>query len=203
MTIRRVQKTPRAGGRGLLAILKLTAQWLFGRPSLYGIPASCPVLGLGETVYNEPWEPAGLATGPAAALLANWKASKREEEWRRLSLAKRAARILSVNRTVLVPPGGVSGLLRLPVPPTDCMDEARMERLGIVRGYPQALSVLAIPGGRRFGSSRCEGAEELASVLYTVPTHSRAVRSPAYPWSVGPAESEFPDADGSTPSEPT
>ena len=30
------------------------AQWLLGRPSLYGVPASLPFLGLGETVYREP-----------------------------------------------------------------------------------------------------------------------------------------------------
>ncbi len=74
---------PGPGGGGIGSILKLAAQWALGRPALYGIPASLPFLGLGETIYKEPWEPRGMATGPAAALLANWEASKREEVWRK------------------------------------------------------------------------------------------------------------------------
>ena len=43
-----------------------TAQWLLGRPSLYALPASLPMLRLGEMVYHPAKEPSSLSHAAAA-----------------------------------------------------------------------------------------------------------------------------------------
>jgi len=166
------EKLP-AGHSGWGGLVRLAAQWLFGRPSLYGVPASLPWLGLGETSYKEPWNPRGIALGHAAALLSNWDASFVEAEVR-----KRKAREV----TTLIRDGEpigtlqVRGNLRLPVLlPTDCRSSATMETLarsGVVAGYPAALDSISDVERRLAGSAPCPIADRLARDLMTVPVHS-------------------------------
>jgi hypothetical protein len=150
-------------------IAKLAAQWAFGRPSLYGIPASLPFLGLGETTYKEPWEPRGMSTGPAAALLVNWEPSKREEEARRgevveaLSLAGRARPELH--------PAGVPGQLRMPVLSPRETAGGPSHRDGLGPAYPDVLGSLSDVQERSAKNKRFYGAERLVSELETYPTH--------------------------------
>ena len=60
---------PRAPRGSFRDLLLLTAQWLFGRPSLYWIPASLPFLGLGETLYKAPHPIGGISTLAAGVLV--------------------------------------------------------------------------------------------------------------------------------------
>ena len=165
---------PGPGGGGIGSVLKLAAQWALGRPALYGIPASLPFLGLGETKYKEPWEPRGMATGPAAALLANWEASKREEETRRSNgirtIVRKAVcsqyRLLGANATQ---PNG--GWLRLAVAQRPELPEIENLIQGAAPGYPKILEEIGVLQNIPGVECSLENAKVLTRDLVTLPTH--------------------------------
>lgn len=160
------------GDGGLAEIAKLFAQWAFGRPSLYGIPASLPCLGLGETMYKQPWEPMGMSAGPAAALRENWKPSKREEKDRRES-AESVAGSTEYISLISGDARAVSGRLRAPrLRPSDATCVKSLSRNGWAVGYP--LSLADLPElTDRLTMADAAGSRILARKLFTVPTHSR------------------------------
>jgi hypothetical protein len=167
-----------SGTGGLSKIAKLAAQWAFGRPSLYGIPASLPFLGLGETTYKEPWEPSGMSAGPAAALLVNWEPSKREEEGRRRYAADRCANSGSgephsdsVGGPSICRKDGTIGFLR--VPELVAYPETQAARVvdGHTPGYPQPLVELNSLRGRILRAKEFPGARALVVRLRTGPSH--------------------------------
>ncbi|HEX2189850.1 MAG TPA: DegT/DnrJ/EryC1/StrS family aminotransferase, partial [Longimicrobiaceae bacterium] len=83
---------PHAAAEAKTAAL-VAAQWLLGRPGVYGIPASIPGLGLGETVYHDPAPPEGITRAAAALVRHGREASRREGEARRASAAALLARL--------------------------------------------------------------------------------------------------------------
>jgi hypothetical protein len=177
---------PRAGG-GAAKISRLAAQWAFGRPSLYGIPASLPFLGLGETTYKEPWEPRGMSTGPAAALLVNWGPSKMEEDLRRAhGPAGFGCQIDGGSHLAgyLLPiPGkygsAVSiGWLRIPVITTCEVSTLQQARRGVQRGYPTTLADILETNFVDEAKDR-PGATKLARMLATFPVHRWCVSQSA------------------------
>lgn len=164
---------PRHGWNDLVAA---TAQWAFGRPSVYGIPAAIPSLRLGETVYRPAHRPRSLSAA-AATLVARALRSARAEVTARRSNA--AALTIAADEggdieAIRCIPGAVGGMLRFPITDTG----ARVERpeLGVLRGYPRTLR-------QEPEAQRClepgpdlPGAEELRRTLFTLPTHSRVTR---------------------------
>jgi len=166
------------------AIGRVLGQWLFGRPSLYGLPAAIPQLGLGTTHYRLPWPPREIGPCPAAALLANWQVSDREEVARRTNGERLTIAVKALEDLGFVTPQpkasmAVSGYLRFPMlAPSGSIPtiyERHLNELGIMRSYPTTLQELAgtdqsIPGYR--------GAERLSRRLWTLPTHSRL----RHPW---------------------
>ena len=169
-----IQNSSHTGG---LAIVKLAAQWALGRPSLYGIPASLPLLGLGETAYREPWEPSTMSPGPAAALLLNWEPSKREEAARRQFAAECVRRSAGGSRwpqvvsELAASSDRAGGFLRLPflADTTERID--RNARAGFAKGYPQCLAELAPIQDRLLPLGDLSGAQELVKRLRTAPVH--------------------------------
>ena len=70
-------------GAQVSSAAKLVIQWLLGRPSLYGLPASIPWLGLGQTHFK-PLKPVTDIGGLAAGmLLSAWEVSVAEVVVRR------------------------------------------------------------------------------------------------------------------------
>ncbi len=170
---------PGAADEAKTAVLT-AAQWLLGRPEVYGIPASIPGLGLGETVYHEPSPPSAITRAAAALLLHGRDASRREGEVRRAVAASLLARLPRGPgvRPVRVPEAGVPGYLRLPLRAAGGMSglaaPARARRLGVAGSYPTVLS--GVPQLRRLlagTEARWPGAEALVRELVTLPTHSR------------------------------
>ncbi len=175
------------GGVGRLArpnsplsgLAKLTAQWVAGRPSLYGVPASIPALGLGTTVYKEPSEPTELSGSACAVLARVWAAAEAENAVRRrngerLARAVGAASHLS---SLCVSSDAHPGYLRFPllVPPAlrPLANGRAAQRLGIIGGYPTPLSAVAALRSRCVNAEDgFEGAQALAEGLVTLPTHS-------------------------------
>jgi hypothetical protein len=172
------------GDSGLLAeirnSLSLWAQWALGRPQLYGIPRSIPLLSLGETLYRSPKAVAGIACSAAAALLATHAAAWREAEVRKSNAHEMLSRIRGDEslKTITVSDDSVAGFLRLPIRAVGREGRSdpasRGSRLGIARSYPLALPDLPALACSRIESNRAyPGAATLVRELVTLPTHSR------------------------------
>jgi dTDP-4-amino-4,6-dideoxygalactose transaminase len=156
----------------------LLAQWLLARPALYGIPASLPFLGLGDTIYRPPHHPRGMSTFALGVLSRSLASAEREAEVRRANAARLLAATSRSGGSVTAvrsPTAAMPGYLRLPV----LVSQQRRERfrsgaarhLGIMPGYPGTLAEL-----RRFTRARnpaevFPGARELVTSLFTLPTH--------------------------------
>lgn len=154
--------------------VKLVAQWMLSRPRLYAVPASIPALRLGETILHEPGAICGMPAAAARVLRETLPLSA-EEAVRRCRNADRLRVELRDSRSMrLVSPaaGGTPGWLRLPVLMESGLDD-RADRLGIMRGYPLALSALPEIAAIRTDREPMAGAERLARELWTLPTHTR------------------------------
>lgn len=152
----------------------LTAQWAMARPGLYGIPASIPWLGLGETPFHAPHEPTGMSALSARVLSETWPLAVAEAEQRRANVQV----ILRSSRArESIPPvadGALPGWLRLPVlGPEHGTAASGAAALGILPSYPRALDRLPGFEAARRGTSPLPGATRLAERLWTAPTHSR------------------------------
>ena len=158
-------------------MIQLKAQWLLGRPSLYGIPASLPFLGLGETVYPPPTPARGLSAVAARTLAVTWLLGDGEAAVRTAHAARLMARAGKGVTPIRVSKGAEAGYLRLPFIASPAVrSEAgapQARTLGLMPGYPGALCDLRgfatrlVNGGDAFA-----GARALAERLITVPTHS-------------------------------
>lgn len=175
-------RRPRGSLRDLLL---LAAQWAFGRPWLYWIPASLPFLGLGETRYR-PTHPVGGISDLSAGVLRTTLPLAPAEVRHRVAMAVRLRGGLPGVSHVAPPEGWTAGWLRYPVVLQRTAAAALNRyhsRLGAAPGYPRPLSEL--PG---FGDGRLNrvddfpGARVLAARLVTCPTHrhARSARFPAF-----------------------
>lgn len=164
-------------GAQLTATAKLVVQWLLGRPGLYGLPASIPGLGLGQTHFKPPRPATSIGGLAAGVLLAAWEASAAEVVARRSSAAKWMNAVMAPGfRRATIAGTAEPGWLRFPivVPPERRSDfeTGSARRLGIASGYPTTLAQLVgfgdylLPGGDE------SGAATLARTLVTLPTHS-------------------------------
>ena len=180
--LNKIRGRPGAGHPGWSGLLRLAAQWLLGRPSVYGIPASLTWLGLGETRYKEPWEPRGIARGHAAALLSNWDVSMAEAEARKRNAAEFSRWIGGSEpkpATIRPDVNRVHGaVLRLPVLlDVEALSSPVVDRLaqaGVVAGYPKPLD--SIPDVRASLASEANrpGASRLARDLMTIAVHGQS-----------------------------
>lgn len=153
-------------------------QVAFGRPFVYGIPASIPALQLGQTIYHEPTPASRMNLFSAALLVRTEQAAAREARVRRENAAfwDRSLASLAAGQVPRVAREDVGGYLRYPlrVPrPSDVRDVARIRRLGIARSYPMPLTRLPTVVERlALVTERFPGADTLVAELVTLPTHS-------------------------------
>ena len=161
-----------APARGNGDMIGATASWIMGRPSLYDIPASLPMLKLGETVYHEAQEPAAMSHAGATLLRSTiehadaYTAIRRRHAERLTEAANASARLHACQ----VIDNGVGGYLRFPIVTGNPILPS--ERLGIIRGYPRPLfdyeeiQPILLASNQLFRGARC-----LARGLLTLPTH--------------------------------
>ena len=160
------------------------AAWLLGRPSLYGIPASIPQLGLGNTVYHPPRAPVSISTFSAALARRTHPASVEAIPLRREQARRWAQRILDrdpkgdrIQPCLPIGDFDSASCLRFAVrlrgadPTLDTWD--RLRRHGVESGYPVPLPRLPEASALFEGDPAAfPGAESLAEHLVTLPTHS-------------------------------
>lgn len=183
--IRRLEsQLPGARPLGWKQVPELLNQWIFGRPELYGIPARLPFLNLGETVYREPEPPSRMSRLSAGTLVRILVDGDREVEHRRQTARawRKMVRSRPCLSTVEVSTKSTPGFLRFPV----LADGRGRERLragtsrslGVMPGYPRPLGDLEPLQPRcENAAGRRPGAKQLASSLFTVPTHSLLTQS--------------------------
>ncbi|HET8624186.1 MAG TPA: DegT/DnrJ/EryC1/StrS family aminotransferase [Gemmatimonadales bacterium] len=165
----------RGGARTAAALL---AQWAFARPAVYGLPASLPFLGLGETIYRRCHAPGAMSALSLGVLARTLPFTAAESATRRTNARRLldALRDAPSFRSVTAPPGTDPGYLRLPVLVGDdvviASRSTNARRLGIWPSYPLALADLPGFGDRRLNlGDAFPGARELARRLVTLPTH--------------------------------
>lgn len=174
-TIRAIEEWAASAGEasaGWGEVGRAAAQWVFGRPSLYVIPAAIPALHLGETIYRPAGEPGPLSraaaalVGPALAAMEQARTA-RARQVELLMHELEDATDFAVVRPIV---GGKSGYLRLPV--LDTGDRASAPALGVVRSYPRPLaSEPALQPLLERGEPEMRGAIEICRTLFTLPTH--------------------------------
>lgn len=154
------------------------AQWVLGRPAWYGVPASIPWLGLGETRYREPSPARELGSVSAVLLEATREAAARAAVSRRALAGELLMRLPAGGGVLPVEPlpGASPGYLRLPlrVPGggRHLASSREARRLGIASGYPSPLAELpALRALLSGGPKSWPGAEALVRELITLPTH--------------------------------
>jgi dTDP-4-amino-4,6-dideoxygalactose transaminase len=164
--------------RSLGEYARLKMQWLFGRPSLYAIPASLRFLRLGETVYHPPSLVRGLSAVASRTLDVTWPLGEHEATVRRTHAARLLAHAGDGLTPIRLPAGSEAGYLRLPFVASPVVRAAAVaagvRALGIMPGYPQVLCDLDGFGGRVLNRGQeFPGARMLARRLVTLPVHSR------------------------------
>ena len=164
-----------AGPRLVGMAVRGAAQWILGRPAIYGLPARIPALGLGETRYHQPSAVAGLEASSAAVLLAARAAADREARHRR----ERATVLLAAlagtpHLQAIDAPAAASGFLRLPVLDLSGVDRRAARALGVMPSYPIPLVELGPLKPLLRSADPTPGSARLARSLLTLPTHSRA-----------------------------
>jgi dTDP-4-amino-4,6-dideoxygalactose transaminase len=169
----RVRSQLRPSGAGLRQGAALAAQWVFGRPALFWIPASIPALRLGETPWHDPTPPRAMPGFAAGAVVAAWSDSAGEVAHRRGAAAAWRARYPGWTWPESDAADVVRGELRLPVlaaSPSE-RDQLIREFSGAMLGYPAALPDLPQLAGSIELPAETPGARALAERLWTLPCH--------------------------------
>lgn len=156
-----------------------TMQLAFGNPALYGVPASIPSLGLGETRYRAPTPPRRAAALSIALVTETEAGSASEVQHRRRNAEywRHALPDEYRDRVPSVLPDSTAGYLRFPmrVPAWRGLATApeSARRAGIARSYPTTLGELpAVAARLTEPTRRYPGAAALSADLVTLPTHS-------------------------------
>jgi dTDP-4-amino-4,6-dideoxygalactose transaminase len=162
-----------AAPRGWGDLARAGAQWLAGRPAVYGIPASIPALRLGETVFHEPHAPSALSTAAARLVTAALDRMDNDRIGRAATADRLRAALHGGHDLRVVTPidGALSGELRVPV--LDGAHRAGLPAHGVVRSYPRPLDREPAARGVVWpGEPASPGAREVCDTLWTLPTHA-------------------------------
>ena len=168
-----LRKTPSRWNQ-LVGVMSIAATDVLANPSLYWLPASVPMLHLGETRYHEPLPP-GAMPAVFAQLLAHALWSERHQlSVRRANEAwyTSALSALKYVRLVRRAADSESGALRFPVLlPSGAASV--LAPLGVTRMYPRTLDEYApIRAALVHQATALPGSELLAAQLHSLPTHS-------------------------------
>ena len=158
-----------SGSNGFKQAVLSTATQFVSKPLLYWIPEKLP-LGLGETVFDPCFDAEGLPS--ALEIMAKMSLPTLD----RLNLHRRKisdiySKMINPEHQVIKSDEAIS-IVRFPVILPNGSLTKEMKRLGVRRTYPCAiLNAATIRPYLNVGPSPTPGAEEIASKLFTLPTH--------------------------------
>jgi len=164
--------------RSAKSLLVSCAQAILGRPSLYWIPASVPLLRLGETIYRPPHEPGRMLAASFGLLMEGVRGRAAAVERRRVVAASLESALPAGWRAGCprAVPGGVPGWLRFPIlAPSREQRDGALKSLcgsGAALAYPLAIADLeGFRARRQDGGATHTGAETLRDRLLTLSVH--------------------------------
>lgn len=177
-TIERLPPAPAA--RSIAQATQLAIYAAFLRPWLYWLPASLPLLKLGETVYTTsyPVERYGAALAPLAARLFKHVDAISTERVANARAIQEELADLGVIEPIRPLPHAEPVYLRLPLLAADSALRSHLllafakERLGATGSYPKAIvDVPELQPHLSPVDSDFSGARRVAATLLTLPTH--------------------------------
>ncbi len=163
-------------GMGLRSLAATAAQWVFARPSLYGIVRAMPFLKLGETIYHDVESTGAMAPVNAGILGRTWHSALVETAARRRT-ADTLLNVLLAGTAFkpITERYGTAGYLRLSAladsAALDSVGSAEAGRLGVMPGYPKTLATLPGFEAKCVIAQSLAGSRILAERLVTFPTH--------------------------------
>jgi perosamine synthetase len=164
----------------MMHVAKALAYFTMLRPSLYGIPARIPQLGLGKTVFTTEFP---LHRGDPRLIALGLVMMKRLDEFTRARVSRAAAllaglRAVPTVRTIAARHGSSPAYLRLPVLLPDArarqaaIEALTAEGLGASGSYPAALvDVPELQPHLVNPTAPMAGGRAVASRIVTLPTH--------------------------------
>jgi len=170
--------------------VRAVAQWVLGRPSMYGLPSALPWLALGETVYHPPHEPRAMPALAASVVLVHELEALRESETRKRNAENWLGRLdrsaaAGVLIPIRVPDGAEPGYLRLPLLTpggiASLPQSSQARGWGIMPGYPRPLPEVPASRTRTLQGPATPGAKRLVVELLTLPTHGLLARKDRSP----------------------
>lgn len=145
-----------------------TAQWMMGRPWLYGIPARIPSLHLGETVYHKAHEPRSMSV--AAAALVSLAPRELAGRTRIAEILNRAVEEGGDIASIAVVPRARPSYLRYVI--VDSGRRSPRADIGVLPGYPCSLASLDPMRPALLETNvALPGVDCLVKSLFTLPTH--------------------------------
>ena len=171
-------ETPGAGASAV-HVLKALAYFALLRPSLYGIPARIPQLGLGRTVYTTDFplrQPDRVLVALGLTML------RRLDEFtsaRRANAAAALAELRPIELDTIEPQAGTApAYLRLPVllagerEQRAAIEALNAAGIGATRSYPASIADLPeLRGQLADAGPVAKGGREIARRIVTLPTH--------------------------------
>lgn len=166
---------PVSFGASGLHLARTAITQALSHPAVFGIPASVPQLGLGETRYRslDELQRASLST---LALLPSALSKLAAEAERRRNVERWYRQQLETQPRLLISPSVElegDGALRLPAR-LDPGVGVGLRRFGVARSYPRSLADYAEIAAALAHQYGLPGARELAAQLHTLPTHELA-----------------------------
>jgi dTDP-4-amino-4,6-dideoxygalactose transaminase len=159
--------------RGLAAVAKTAAAEVLSQPPLYALPARMPALGLGRTIFHPP-SPVHAPTAATRRLIFEaladeptlLAARRSVEAWYYEKLIEWPELLVAAPQS-----GECSGALRFPIRIPQVVAQP-LARFGVARSYPRVLrGYPEIQPHLLAPDVALPGAEELARMLHTLPTH--------------------------------
>lgn len=153
-------------------LAELSLMGAFMRPWLYWLPDGLPFLKLGETIYNEEYQPLKI-NKVKYGFMYRWAENIRSANATRTGLGEKYKDALGVDRKLHIYKGCIP-YLRFPIYMKDAEAKSRVlgkcRHLGVSGMYPGSVAGIREIGGSVSAES-CPVSERIAGTLVTLPTH--------------------------------
>ena len=158
-----------SGSNGFKLSILYAATQFVSKPYLYWIPEMLP-LGLGETVFDPGFKVEAMPNALEAMLVKGLPSLDRLNQHRK-EISNSYSEAVDPKRQ-LINPGQATSIIRFPVILPNGSLTKELKRLGVRRMYPSAIAKEAkIKPYLAKDHKTTLGAEEIASKLFTLPTH--------------------------------
>lgn len=172
----RIEMPPFGRFRSALGLASIAAQQVLSQPQFFAIPRSIPMLGLGETVFREPFVARRMAPSHAGIALSGVESIESLLTQRRQTATALLSGVeIGGDEQLRILPivhmaNSLPGFLRIGFRGRGGMPNS-LVKVGGRRSYPRILPELAALRDNVIGSGSYPGALELSRCLFSLPSH--------------------------------